>query len=214
MKNKIFINLFVGFTKITGLLPVLIFFRPKIYRVNKKNRKIPKPCIIVSNHKSLLDFVLYLLIFPFTTIHFLMAEVLYKKGKLFSFMLNSLGGIKVERDAKDFGFVSETIEVLDNKGVAGIFPEARLPINGKPWPFTTSTAFIASHANAQILPVYTFGNYGFRSRTKVCIGEPFYLTDYAKDGLTENEQLENLTQILEQKVYELKNFVEEKENIN
>lgn len=210
MKNKLFINLFVGFTKITGLLPVLLFFKPQIYRINKNNRAIPRPCIVVSNHKSLLDFVLYLLIFPFTTIHFLMAEVLYKKGKLFSFMLNSLGGIKVERDDKDFGFISETIEVLDNGGVVGIFPEGRLPINGNPWPFTTSTAFIASHSNAQILPVYTFGNYGFATRTKVCIGEPFYLSDFVKEGLSESEQLDHLTKVLERKVYELKDFVEEK----
>ena len=210
MKNKLFISLFVGFTKITGLLPVFLFFKPRIYRINKNNRAIPRPCIVVSNHKSLLDFVLYLLIFPFTTIHFLMAEVLYKKGKLFSFMLNSLGGIKVERDDKDFGFISETIEVLDNGGVVGIFPEGRLPINGNPWPFTTSTAFIASHSNAQILPVYTFGNYGFATRTKVCIGEPFYLSDFVKEGLSESEQLDHLTKVLERKVYELKDFVEEK----
>lgn len=214
MKNRWFVNLFVAFTKITGFLPTLILFKPKIYRVNKKNKKFPKPCIFVSNHKSLLDFVLYLLIFPFRTIHFLMAEVLYKKGKLFSFMLNSLGGIKVDRDDKEFGFVSRAIEVLDHNGVVGIFPEARLPINGKPWPFTTSTAFIASHASAPILPVYTDGNYGIFKRAKVCIGEPFYLSDYEQEGLTQEEQLAHLTKVLEEKVYELKTFMERSEDKN
>lgn len=208
MKNKWFINLFVGFVKVTGIIPLLIFFKPKIHKINKKNCKLPKCCILVSNHKSLLDFPLYLTVFPFRTIHFLMAEVLYNKSSFFAWFLNSLGGIRVDRDDKNFSFVSDSIEILDNKGTLGIFPEARLPVNGKPWPFTVSTAFIATHADAPIMPVYTDGNYGITKRANVVIGEPFFLKDLAKEDLNEQEQLQHLTDALEKKVYELKAFLE------
>ncbi|MBQ7045674.1 MAG: 1-acyl-sn-glycerol-3-phosphate acyltransferase [Clostridia bacterium] len=208
MKNKWFINFFLAFTKITGLLPVYIFFKPKVYKESGL-KCLPKSFILVSNHKSLLDFVLYLLIFPFKTIRFLMAEVLYNKGKAFSFMLNSLGGIRVNRDDHDFSFVSESLEVLDNGGSIGIFPEGRLPINNKPWPFTTSTAFIAMRCDAPIVPIYTFGNYSLSKRAKVCIGKPFYVADYLDPSLSSQEQLNALTEIIEQKVYALRKLAGE-----
>ncbi len=205
-----FIHLFVWFTKLTGFLPAYLLFKPKVVHINKKNKKIPKPCIIVSNHKSLMDFALYLIVFPFRTIHFLIAEVLFNKNPAFSFMLRAWGGIKVERELKEFSFVADSIEVLDRKGTVGIFPEGRLPIYGKPWPFTTSTAYIALHTDAPILPVYTDGNYGILKRASVCVGEPFSLSAYQKDGLSQEEQLQHLTRILEEKVYELKDHLEAK----
>ncbi len=209
LRNNFIIKIVTGFVKITGILPALIFFKPKVIRATKK---LPKPCIIVSNHKSLLDFALYLAIFPFRTIRFLMAEVLYNKGKLFSTFLYCLGGIKVDRDAFNLGFVANSIEVLDNNGTLGIFPEGRLPINGKPWPFTVSAAFIATHSNAPIIPVYTDGNYGILKRATVVIGKPIFLKDYFTEQ-EEKERLDRLTHLLEQKVYELKPN-KNKENIN
>ncbi len=200
MKNKWFINLFLGFTKLTGIIPIWLLFKPRVYKAKKR---LPKSCIIVSNHKSLLDFALYLLVFPLRTIRFLMAEVLYNKGEAFSFLLNSWGGIRVDRDDRDFSFVSESIEILDNGGTVGIFPEGRLPIGGKPFPFTTSTAFIAMHADVPIVPVFTDGNYGIFKRAGVCVGEPFYLTDYAKDGLDSESQFAHLTDVLQKKVFAL-----------
>ncbi len=206
MKKKWFINLFTGFTKLTGLLPVYLFFKPKVYR--EGSRKLPKNCIIVSNHKSLLDFVLYLLVFPFRTIHFLMAEVLYNKSKFFAFLLNSWGGIRVDRNDKDFSFVSEAVSVLEKGGTVGVFPESRLPVNGKPFPFTPSTAFIALHSDAPIVPVYTFGGYSLFKRAKVCIGKPIYVKDYVDSTFSSQEQIDALTKLLEEKVYALQSLAE------
>lgn len=206
--KKWFVNLFLGFTKLTGILPAWLLFKPHVYVQEGARRRLPRPCLLVSNHKSLLDFVLYLVVFPFRTVRFLMAEVLYNKGSFFSFLLNAWGGIKVDRDGRDFSFVSDSLEILDDNGIVGIFPESRLPINNVPWPFTTSTAFIALHTDAPIVPVYTDGNYGLFKRAHVGIGKPLYLKDYCVDGMDEQETLAHLTKILEQKVYELKEEME------
>jgi 1-acyl-sn-glycerol-3-phosphate acyltransferase len=151
----------------------------------------------------LLDFPVYLLVFPFRTVRFLTAEVLFNKNKFMSFLLYSLGCIRVDREGKAFGFVSEALEVLDTKQTLGVFPEGRLPVGGKPFPFTVSTAFIATHADSLIVPVYTDGNYGLLKRCNVVIGEAFDLKAYCKEGLSEQQQLEQLTQLLRQKVYDL-----------
>jgi 1-acyl-sn-glycerol-3-phosphate acyltransferase len=164
---------------------------------------VPKNCILVSNHRSLLDFVLYLVVFPCKAIRFLTAEVLFSKNPFLTGLLYGLGCIRVDRDNKTFEFISHSIEVLDQGGTVGVFPEGRLPIGGKPFPFTVSTAFIATHANAPIVPIYTDGRYGITKRAGVVIGEPFFLTDYCQEGLTEDEQLKHLTEILRQKVYDL-----------
>lgn len=207
IRNSFLVNLTVGFVKLTGYIPALIFLKPRVIK-EKGVGRLPKPAIIVSNHKSLMDFVLYLIVFPLRTIRFLMAEVLFNKGKFFAWFLRALGGIKVDRDAHDFSFVSDSVEVLEGGGTLGVFPEARLPINGKPFPFTVSTAFIATHSDAPIVPIYTDGNYGIKKRTSVVIGKPFLLTDFIKPGLSEEEQLQQLTNILHDKVYDLKILLE------
>lgn len=198
-----FIELATGLAKVTGYVPAWLLFKPKVTLASGARRRLPKGCILVSNHRSLMDFPLYLVVFPFRTLRFLTAEVLFNKGKIMAFLLHALGCIKVDREGKAFGFVSDAIELLDKGKSLGVFPEGRLPVGGKPFPFTVSTAFIATHADAMIVPVYTDGNYGISKRANVVIGEAFDLKAYCKAGLSEQEQLQQLTDILRQKVYDL-----------
>lgn len=200
---KQYVNIATGLAKLTGYVPGWLFFKPCVTLASGAKRRLPKNCILVSNHRSLLDFPVYLLVFPFRTVRFLTAEVLFNKNKFMSFLLYSLGCIRVDREGKAFGFVSEALEVLDTKQTLGVFPEGRLPVGGKPFPFTVSTAFIATHADSLIVPVYTDGNYGLLKRCNVVIGEAFDLKAYCKEGLSEQQQLEQLTQLLRQKVYDL-----------
>ena len=194
--------------KVTGIIPAYVLFKPRIRRLGK--RRLPKTCILVSNHTSLFDFALYLLIFPLRTIRFLMAEVLFDNRRLLSWFLYSCGGIRVDRNAKDFSFVADAVEVIDKGGTVGIFPEGRLPVNGKPFPFTVSTAYIASHVDAPIIPVYTQGNYGLFKRANVVIGKPVYLSELCPDTGTEEERLEIATKKLQALVYGLAQHIDEK----
>ena len=214
-KNKWFVAFFLGFVKVTGAIPAWIFLKPRVYLAEGAKRILPKNCILVSNHISLMDFVLCLLVFPFRTIRFLVAEVLYNRGKLLALFLNWIGCIRVERDAKSFDFVSQALEVLDDGGTVGIFPQARLPLKGQKFPFTVSTAFIALHTDVPIIPVYTDGNYGLTKRANMVIGAPIHLRNYCKNGLGEQDQLKHLTTLLEEKVFALKeeidNYAERKQ---
>ena len=204
-KKKWLVNLCVAFVKLTGIVPAWLFLKPRVRVCDGANRRLPKNCILVSNHISLLDFVLYLVVFPLRTVRFLVAEVLYNRNKLLAAFLPLIGSIRVERDAKSFDFISNSLEVLDDGGALGVFPQARLPMKGMPrFPFTASTAFIAMRTDAPIIPVYTDGNYGLFKRTNVVIGAPIYLKDLCKEELGEQEQLDHLTKVLEQTVFALK----------
>ena len=203
-QNKWLVNCCLGFVKITGALPAWLLLKPRVYLAPGAKRRLPKPCILVSNHISLMDFVLCVLVFPLRTVRFLIAEVLYNRNPFLKVFLNLIGGIRVERDAKSFDFVSHALSVLDDGGNIGVFPQARLPLKGQKFPFTVSTAFIAMHTDAPIVPVYTDGNYGFFKRASLVIGPEMYLKDFCKEGLSEQEQLTHLTKLLEETVFELK----------
>ena len=204
-------RLVVWFVKLTGLIPAYLFFKPKVYKVNKSSKRyLPKKAILMSNHISLLDFVLYLIVFFWRNIHFLIAEVMFNKGKLFSWFLYKLGGIFVDRNACDFSFVERSLKVLDNNGIVGIFPQGRLPVNGKPFPFKPGIVLVALRTDAPIVPVYTDGNYGLFKRVHVIIGEEIYLRDYVTGDDVTNEEIASLTNMLEQKNYELKKELEKR----
>lgn len=211
MKKNNVSRFVLGFVKITGIIPALIFFKPKVILLNSNcRRRLKKPSILMSNHNSLLDFVLYLVLFPFSTIRFLMAEVLYNKGKFFSSFLYKLGGIKVDRDAMDLEFVAQSLEVLDNKGIVGVFPEGRLPVNGIHFPFKSGISFIASKTDAPIIPVYTDGNYGLLKRAHVIIGEEIYIQDMIDPKKPINEEISKVTEFLEKETYRLKDELEKR----
>ena len=206
-------KLLLGFVKITGIIPALIFFKPKVYTVNKNcKRNLKSSVILMSNHTSLMDFVLYLVVFPFRTIQFLMAEVLFNKGKLFSWFLYKIGGIFVDRDACNFSFVEDSDKAIRKKNIVGIFPQGRLPIDGCAFPFKPGIVLVALQTGAPIIPLYTDGNYGITKRAHIMIGEEINLCDYTTISAPDQKELERLTSILEEKTYALKSELEKRIN--
>lgn len=208
MKQKVKQSNFVtAFVKATGFPAALAFYKPKVFYQDKnmKKSKLSKPFILVSNHTSLLDFPLYLFVFFTRSIRFLMAEVLFTKNPFLSRLLYRLGGIYVDRNAYNFSFMGETLEALDNKKSVGVFPQGRLPVNGKCFPFAPSAAFIAAHTDAPIVPVFTDGNYGLFKRTHVMIGNEIRLKELCPENLSEAEAIDFMTKELEKIVFELGN---------
>ena len=203
-KHKWLVNFCMGFVKLTGAIPAWLFLKPRVRLAPGAKRRLPKHCILVSNHLSRIDFVLCVLVFPCRTVRFLIAEVMFNRNGFMRVFLNLIGGIRVDRDAKSFDFVSSALQVLDDNGIVGVFPQSRLPVKGCHFPFTVSTAFIAMRTDAPIIPVYTNGNYGLFKRASLVIGPEIRLQEHCKEGLSEQEQLAYLTNLLETKVFELK----------
>ena len=107
------IKIFNGFVKITAYPVQKLIFRTKVYYQNKsvQSRRIKDAAIIASNHTSVFDYAVYLFVFFTRTLRVQMAEVLFDKKPLGIF-LKMLGGIYVNRDARDFSFMYKSEEVL------------------------------------------------------------------------------------------------------
>ena len=194
------------FAKITGWPVQFICFRTRVYYENAAcSRRIKGPAIIISNHTSVFDYAVYLFVFFSRTLRFQMAEVLYRK-KLLGWFLRRMGGIYVDRDGFDFGFVTKSEEILRGGGVVGIFPESRIPKPGeeRPLEFKTSASYIALRADVPVIPVVTNGSYfNFKKRARVMIGEAINVRDLSDPGLVEKEDLKNVSAKLRERIIEL-----------
>lgn len=194
------------FVKITGWIPQRIAFKTKVFYEDKKvqSRRIKGSAIIISNHTSVYDYAVFLFVFMSRTLRYLIAEVIFEK-KLLGWFLKALGGIRVDRNSFDFGFIEKSRKILDKGGVVGIFPEARLPKKDeeRPLEFKPSAAYLALYADVPIIPVYTNGEYFHGKKAKVVIGKPIDVKELYDDSKSEKENLAYISECLRQKVIDL-----------
>ncbi len=204
------IALFNWFVKITGWLPQFFCFRTKVLYEDRsaQGRHIKGSAIVISNHTSVFDYAVYLFVFFTRTLRFQMAEVLYKKPLLGPF-LHCMGGIRVDRDTHDFGFMPKSLRILERGGVVGIFPESRLPLPGeaRPLPFKVSSAYLALTSGAKIVPVVTNGSYFCRKRARVLIGKPILVADLLEAGKSDTENLQIVSERLRERIMELEKLL-------
>ena len=196
----------IGFVKVAGLLPQWLCFRTKISYEDRavQSRRIKGAAIVVSNHTSLYDYAVLLFVFFGRILRAQMAELLFRK-KLLGPFLKGLGGIYVDRDSHNMGFVEQSLKILEKGGVLCVFPEARLAREGesRPLPFQTSPFYIALESGAPIIPVYTNGSYFQKKRARVRIGTPIDARAMWRPEEDEKTNLRRITEAVRQKVIEL-----------
>lgn len=206
-------SFFNWFVKITAYPVQKLVFRTKIYYEDKKiqSRKINGPAMVVSNHTSVYDYAVELFVFFSRTVNYQMAEVLFEKKPLGSF-LKALGGIKVDRQSFDFGFIEKSKEILDKGGVVGVFPESRIPKEGeqRPLEFKSGAAYLALYASVPVVPVYTDGEYFGKKRARVIIGKPFVASDYLDETKTQKENIAFISEKLRERIIQLGALLDEK----
>lgn len=207
--------IFNWFVKITGFLPQLFIFRTMIYYEDKKRQssRIKGKAIVVSNHNSLMDFAVLLFVFWRRTLRCAVAEVIYQKNFLLTFLVNSLGCVKIDRESHDFTFLSKMKRILDKGGVVEIYPESRLPNPGdeRPLEFKSSYVYLALEADAPIIPVYSNAKIFSKERERIIIGTPINVRDLYDSNLSEKENINNINTYVRSKIIELGKQLEGKE---
>ena len=208
-----FYCLFNWFVKITGWPIQFVCFRKKIYYENKavQSRRIRGKAIIISNHHSVFDYPVAMFVFWSRTLRFQMSELVMKKPVL-GVLLRMLGGILVDRDVHDFGFMAKSERILEKGGVVGICPEGRIPKKGesKPLPFKTGAAYLALSTDTPIVPMYSNGSYfNMKKRARVMIGTPIIPSLVADPALSDKENIEKLTQYMRDKIITLGHLLDE-----
>ena len=200
-------SLFHLFVKLTGWLPYLIAFRPKVFYEDKRKqgRKIRGGAIVISNHNSVLDVAVMMGVFFGRTLRCVVAEIMYRKNFLMTLFLHLLGAIRVDRNSHDFMFVEKCGKILSRGGVVEIYPEARIPKEDeeRPLEFKPSAVYLALESGAPIIPVYNARRSFADKTTHVIVGKPIYVRDMYDGSLDEKTNIENITKALRGKIIEL-----------
>jgi 1-acyl-sn-glycerol-3-phosphate acyltransferase len=116
-----------------------------------------------------------------------------------------MGGVRVDRNAFDYGSVARSQAILEKGGVLEVFPESRLPLKGeeRPLPFKPGAAYLALLSGAPVIPVFTNGAYFSKKRARVIIGKPVFARELADNDLSEKENLVKISNALREKTISL-----------
>lgn len=190
------------FFQILTNIPLRIMYPTKF--IGKKH--IPKgPCIIASNHKSNLDAII-LATHTWEKKFYLAKKELFEKKAKGGFV-KGIGGIKIDRQANDVGAIKECLKVLKNGKKLVIFPEGTRTNNEDQslGQVKQGVAMFAIKGKVPIVPMFIMKKPKIFRRNKVFFGEPFALEEFYDKKLTA-EELEKATEIVANKLNELKDF--------
>ncbi len=205
-------HIFRILVKFLTLWSIGLGFRVHIRHESKEHRQstffFKGPAVIISNHNHFLDFVILLYVFAFRYIRCIVGKTLYESSKFLEVILNGLGCIKVDRFSFDMEFFFNAMDVLKKKGVVLIFPEGKFSVDGKINEFKSTATLLALQAGVPIIPVYHTANFGAFKRTDVMVGDRIYLKDYIKSKNPSEKELLELTEMLRNKILELKELSE------
>lgn len=182
-----------------------IYFKKRIYYEDKKDtsRFIKGGALIVSNHRSLKDFMALIFVFPFHKLYCLMSELIFSHGFFVSTLTKIMGGIKIDRKNHNFDFINKSVDLLNKKKCLAIYPEGKVNTKSGLLYFHPSYIIIALKSNKPIIPIYTDGRYGIFKRNRIVIGKKIYLRQYCNNLNPNKEELEKLNDIVRNKILEL-----------
>lgn len=149
-----------------------------------RGRRIKGSAIIISNHRSSLDGIVIALRFFFKRLHFLATDFYKNKRKLLKFLVSVAGGIFVDKDGRDFGFMEKSKRVTAKGGSILMFPEGDFNFAYEPSGFSAGYIMLAVKTGAKIVPVVNDFNYGLFKRVHLMIGNSIDLSNYSGAVLT------------------------------
>lgn len=146
------------------------WYNPKVY--GKEN--IPKDgsILITANHKHVMD-QCAIIVSTKRVIHY-MAKKEYFEGKT-AWFFRATGCIRVDRSIHDNDAKDAALDVLENDGAIGLFPEGtRNKTDAFLLPFKFGAVSMAQKTDSYLVPVGISGDYKFRSKNlRFYIGKPF-----------------------------------------
>ena len=169
-----------------------LYYNPKI----EGKELIPNdgPIVVAGNHVHLFDQCLAILSTK-RCLHY-MAKKEYFDNKKTAWFFKSAGCISVDRSKKDENAVSTALEVLENGGAIGLFPEGtRNKTKDLLLPFKFGAVSMANKTDSYLVPFGISGEYKFRSKNLVVeFGKPFKV---------KNNDLESANKKLEKEIRKL-----------
>ncbi len=184
------------------LINILIcHFLYRVRYINKDKEEKLKKCVICPNHSNTLE---PLWIYAKTDNLWIMAKAELFKYKLFAYIFTKCHVFPIHRGMKDVKSIMHAINLLNESDERKllIFPEGkRIKKDTEKGVAKIGALYIASKANAPIVPVYLTKNAKLFSKVYVIYGDPI---DVPSDIIHDKEKMKEFAQYILDKSYSLK----------
>ena len=201
-KNKNIFKYFVyDFVKWTGALPVILWYRLKIYYESPLAKTKQKKGVLISaNHIGYQDPIILTRAFWRRRLNMVATKDLFTT-KLKKWFFNNILCIEIDKENISIASYKEIVNRLKDDKVVTIFPEGHIVHNKENQvdAFKSGVVLMAMQANVPIVPVHIIKKEKWWHRQKIIIGEPVVLPSN-KMNL---EEIQNYCEILRKKEIEL-----------
>lgn len=187
---------------LSNLVYVLLSFIYRFEVVGKENIPMEGKLIVCSNHVNNLDPILIAILFP-RQIAWMGKKELFD-NKILNVLLSKLGVFPVNRDQVDISAVKNSLKILKDERVLGIFPEGTRVKELNLDNAKSGVSLIAIRSKTPVLPVYIEGSYKLFSKVKITIGKPLYIYE-GIDGKPTQEEYKDFSKHILSQIYSLKN---------
>ncbi len=143
------------------------------------------PFILVGNHSSMFDPMV--IGYPVYRYHVrFMGKKELMSNAIIKWFCEKLLMIPVDRHNMDMAAVRQSLKVLKEGHVLGIFPEGTRHKEGVMQDMESGAAMIALRSGCRMLPAYVASKPRFFHRTHVYFGDPISVKDIAKKGINKD----------------------------
>jgi len=177
-----------------------IIFKIRYKLVVHGNTNLPEtPLVICANHINLWDPILLAIIFD-RPIRFMAKKELFE-NKFLGFLLEKFGAFPVDRDNVNIKTIKESIKLVKDNEVLGIFPEGTRVKTVSEENMKTGVAMIASRAGADVIPVLINSDYKFRSKVEVFVRDKIAISSF--DDVSKDMRNKEITKSIYENIYKV-----------
>ncbi|MBQ7173585.1 MAG: 1-acyl-sn-glycerol-3-phosphate acyltransferase [Clostridia bacterium] len=202
-----FLNELVRWHAITVCWPLYaLVYKTKFYyedEKTKENKRIKGGALIVSNHISGLDYIVTVYKYFGRKIYVITLEDIFQKSGFMRWSMDVIGAIRADRDIKRLRFMDESVKILKNGKLLQIYPESDTMRSGEVQDFKPTYIPIALRSGVPIVPLVVDGQYSLFKRTHAIVGKSIYLSDYCKSADPSRDEIQQLNEMVRNKVLEL-----------
>lgn len=122
-------------------------------------------------------------------------------NKFLGFLLNKFGAFPVDRDNVNIKTIKDSIKLVKDNEVLGIFPEGTRVKKVSEENMKTGVAMIASRAGADVIPVFINSNYKFRSKVEVFVRDKIAISSF--DDVSKDIRNKAITRAIYENIYKV-----------
>ena len=199
--NKIKYNFWYDFVKVTGLIPALLWIRPKVIRIGEESKKVKGGVLIASNHVTYVDPIILHCAFVRRRLYSIATKEICKT-KIRKFFFSVANCIIIDKENFAMNSLRQICDALKQEKAVVIFPESTINQEENVKNYKSGFVLMSLLSKKPILPVCIIKRKHWYNRMKIVIGEPIDASSMCSTIPT-MEEMDKVSELIKQKEQEI-----------